>query len=117
MLFSKGQIRERTENGKSLTIVEDLKSRFAIEVVSNEFFNEYKVFYEDFVQYITGNRFIKTGGNKYTREPISDPNTEIFNQFEKIADGDYKLACKYVRDYIKKLMGRLVFLHFLQKKE
>ena len=116
MLFSKGQIRERTENGKTLTVIEDLKSRFAIEVVSNEFFNEYKVFYEDFVQYITGNRFVKTSGNKYEKKPISEQNKEIFNQFEQIANGDYELACKYVRDYIKKLMGRLVFLHFLQKK-
>ena len=71
-------------NSDELSALEDLKSRFAIEVVSNEFFNEYKVFYEDFVQYITGNRFIKTSGNKYEKKPISEQNNEIFNQFEQI---------------------------------
>ena len=115
MLFEKVKIRERTENGKTLSAVEDLKSRFALEVVGKEFFDEYKVFYEDFVQYITGNRYVKAGG-KYERKPVSKENATIFCQFKKIADGDYELACKYVRDYVKKFMGRLVFLQFLQKK-
>ncbi len=117
MLFKKGPINKHTENGKTLTAIEDLKSRFALEVVSKQFFNEYKVFYEDFVQYITGNRYIKNGSKgKYERKSVSKENTKIFSQFKKIADGDYDLACKYVRDYIKKFMGRLVFLQFLQKK-
>ena len=115
MLFKKGQICEHTENGKTVTPIEDLKNRFALEVVSKQFFDEYKVFYEDFVQYITGNRYIKVGG-KYERKPVSKENTKIFNQFKKLANDDYELACKYVRDYIKKFMGRLVFLQFLQKK-
>ena len=115
MLFKKGQICEHTENGKVISAIEDLKNRFALEVVSKQFFDEYKVFYEDFVQYITGNRYVKVGG-KYERKPVSKENTKIFNQFKKLANDDYELACKYVRDYIKKLMGRLVFLHFLQKK-
>ncbi len=115
MLFKKGQICEHTENGKTVTAIEDLKNRFALEVVSKQFFDEYKVFYEDFVQYITGNRYVKVGG-KYERKPVSKENTKIFNQFKKLANGDYELACKYVRDYIKKFMGRLVFLQFLQKK-
>ena len=117
MLFKKGPINKHTENGKTLTAIEDLKSRFALEVVSKQFFNEYKAFYEDFVQYITGNRYVKTSGKgKYERKSVSKENTKIFSQFKKIADGDYDLACKYVRDYIKKFMGRLVFLQFLQKK-
>ncbi|MCR5763563.1 MAG: N-6 DNA methylase [Treponema sp.] len=115
MLFKKGKICERTENGKIISAVEDLKSRFALEVVSKQFFDEYKVFYEDFVQYITGNRYVKSGG-KYERKSVSKENTKIFNQFKKLSNGDYELACKYVRDYVKKFMGRLVFLQFLQKK-
>lgn len=117
MLFKKGQICEHTENGKTITPIEDLKNRFALEVVSKQFFDEYKVFYEDFVQYITGNRYVKAGGKgKYERKAVSKENTKIFNQFKKLANDDYELACKYVRDYIKKFMGRLVFLQFLQKK-
>ena len=115
MLFKKGKIQEHTENGKTISALEDLKSRFALEVVSKQFFDEYKVFYEDFVQYITGNRYVKVGG-KYERKPVSKENTKIFSQFKKLANDDYELACKYVRDYIKKFMGRLVFLEFLQKK-
>ena len=111
----KGPICEHTENGKIVTAIEDLKNRFALEVVSKQFFDEYKVFYEDFVQFITGNRYIKVGG-KYERKPVSKENTKIFNQFKKFANDDYELSCKYVRDYIKKFMGRLVFLQFLQKK-
>ena len=117
MLFKKGPINKHTENGREITTLEDLKSRFALEVVSKQFFNEYKVFYEDFVQYITGNRYVKTGKKgKYERKSVSKENTRIFSQFKKIACGDYDLACKYVRDYVKKFMGRLVFLQFLQKK-
>ncbi len=117
MLFKKRPINKHTENGREITALEDLKSRFALEVVSKQFFNEYKVFYEDFVQYITGNRYVKTGKKgKYERKSVSKENTRIFSQFKKIACGDYDLACKYVRDYVKKFMGRLVFLQFLQKK-
>ena len=113
MLFNKGKINEHLENGKTVPVLEDLKSRFALEVVSKEFFDEYKVFYEDFVQYITGNRYLPKAKEKTS---IHKENKEIFEQFLKLADGDYDLACKYVRDYIKKMMGRLVFLEYLQKK-
>jgi hypothetical protein len=34
------------------------------------------------------------------------------NQFEKVFDNDEKAT----NDYIKKMMGRITFLHFLQKK-
>ena len=115
MLFKKGQVCEHSENGKTVTAIEDLKNRFALEVVSKQFFDEYKVFYEDFVQYITGNRYVKVGG-KYERKSVSKENMKIFAQFKKLANDDYELACKYVRDYVKKIMGRLVFLQFLQKK-
>ena len=113
MLFNKGQVKEHIENGKTLTAFEDLQNRFAIEVVGDEFFKEYKVFYEDFVQYITGNRYLPKAKDKTAIHP---ENEHLFNQFLELANNDYDTACKYVRDYIKKLMGRLVFLHFLQKK-
>lgn len=113
MLFQKGKIRERTENGRSISLFEDLQNRFAIEVVGDEFFKEYKVFYEDFVQYITGNRYLPKAKDKTSIHP---ENKEIFSQFLKCSDNNYDEACKFVRDYVKKLMGRLVFLHFLQKK-
>ena len=105
MLFAKGPV----------STLEDLKSRFALEVVSKQFFDAYKVFYENFVQFITGNRYVKVGGI-YEEKSVGKENAKIFNQFKKLAGGDVPLACKYVRDYVKKFMGRLVFLQFLQKK-
>jgi type I restriction-modification system DNA methylase subunit len=38
-LFGKGRIRTRTENNKTLTPAEDLKSRFSVEVLSKEFYD------------------------------------------------------------------------------
>mgnify|MGYP003541927422 FL=1 len=99
---------------------------FSVATLSDEFFDEYKVFYEDFVQFITGNRYLKKGGkNKWEKIKIHEPNKDIFPQFIKIAQKELNstdediiipLAQKLVRDYIKKLMGRLVFLQFLQKR-
>ena len=99
---------------------------FSVATLSDEFFDEYKVFYEDFVQFITGNRYLKkVGKNKWEKIKIHEPNKDIFPQFIKIAQKELNsadeeiiisLAQKLVRDYIKKLMGRLVFLQFLQKR-
>ncbi len=114
MLF-KEPIHEYTENGNLITKEQDLKNRFALEVVGKEFFDEYKVFYEDFVQYITGNRYIKKNG-KWEKTKIHEANNKVFAKFLTIANNSIELAQKYVRDYIKKMMGRLVFLQFLQKK-
>ena len=102
-------------NRRTVSSLDDLKERFDIEVVGKEFFDKYKTFYEDFVQYITGNRYVKVGG-KYEKKAVGKENKAIFSQFKEIAGGDHDRACKLVRDYVKKLMGRLVFLHFLQKK-
>ena len=110
-------VSERFETLKGLPLIknEDMVEAFSVEPLSKEFFDEYKKFYEDFVQYITGNRYVKVGG-KYEKKAVGKENKAIFSQFKEIAGGDYDRACKLVRDYVKKLMGRLVFLHFLQKK-
>ncbi|MCH5282178.1 MAG: Eco57I restriction-modification methylase domain-containing protein [Treponema sp.] len=110
-------VSERFETLKGLPLIknEDMVEAFSVEPLSKEFFDEYKKFYEDFVQYITGNRYVKVGG-KYEKKAVGKENKAIFSQFKEIAGGDHDRACKLVRDYVKKLMGRLVFLHFLQKK-
>ena len=97
MLFSKGVVES----------FDDLNARFAIEVVTNEFFNLYREKYANFVEYITGKRFVKTG-NRFEEKVLHDPNEQYFSQFNK--------DDKAVRDFVKKLFGRLVFLQFLQKK-
>lgn len=81
---------------EELTAV-NLEDAFSVETLSNEFFDEYRYFYQDLVNYV------KNEGN-------------LIDGFVEYADGDKELAEKYARDYIKKLMGRLVFIQFLQNK-
>ena len=73
---------------------EDIVNAFDVEALSKEFFDKYKAKYEKFCNYIYDNR-----------------NDESLFGHE-FAEWDEKL----IRDYVKKLLGRIVFLHFLQKK-
>lgn len=93
----------------------ELKEAFNVEKLSDDFFKEYKVFYEDIVQYITGARFVEEKKNQYIRKELSAPCSEIFDQFVDCY-ASTENAEKAVRNYVKKLMGRLVFVQFLQKK-
>jgi hypothetical protein len=93
--------------------IKDIESAFDVEALSKEFFDKYKGFYEDFVEYVTGKRYVKRSG-KWVNTVIHEPHPQMYADFGKLAvDGD---TDKLVRDYIKKMMGRIVFLHFLQKK-
>ena len=105
-------------DGVAIT-VDDMLDAFSVEALSKEFFAEYKVFYEDFVQYITGKHYIRAKGKAgYENRVVTGAkvHTEIFAYFQRISSGDEQKAEKKVRDYIKKMMGRLVFIQFLQKK-
>lgn len=90
--------------------LKDLTKAFSVEAVSDMFFNEYKKNYEDIIQYITGKRMVKVA-NKWEEKVMNDPCEEIMQEFAHFPNPE-----KSVRDYVKKLMGRLVFLQFLQKK-
>lgn len=72
----------------------DIIRAFDVEALSKEFFGKYKSHYEKFCSYIYNNRYDET---KFGR---------VFAECEE----------KTIRDYVKKLLGRLVFLQFLQKK-
>ena len=93
----------------SLTL-KDLTKAFSVDAVSDMFFDGYKNQYEDIIQYVTGKRMVKKG-NKWEEEIKNDPCEEIMQEFAQFPNPE-----KAVRDYVKKLMGRLVFLQFLQKK-
>jgi len=90
---------------------ENIKDAFSVEALSKEFFDKYREHYADIVCYITGKRYVKEKG-KWVEKTIQEPCHEIFDQFVV----SFKNPEKTVRDYIKKLMGRLVFIQFLQKK-
>lgn len=90
--------------------LKDLTKAFSVEAVSDMFFDGYKKQYEDIIQYITGKRMVKVA-NKWEEKVIHNPCEEIMQEFAHFQNPE-----KAVRDYVKKLMGRLVFLQFLQKK-
>ena len=86
---------------------ENIERAFNVEALSNEFFDKYKEKYDKFVEFITGKRYLKKG-NKYVETKIHEPHPTLYSSF--------KNNDKLVRDYVKKMLGRIVFLHFLQKK-
>ena len=91
----------------------DLKAitkAFSVEALSDLFFKEYKKQYEDIIEFITGKRMVKVA-NKWEEQVTGQPCREIMQEFSQFPDAE-----KAVRDYVKKLMGRLVFIQFLQKK-
>ena len=86
---------------------ENLKTAFSVEALSDEFFDKYREQYADFIQYITGKRFVKAG-SKWEEKVLGKPNAALMQAF-----GHNE---KKIRDYVKKMMGRITFLHFLQRK-
>ena len=72
----------------------NLEKAFSVEALSDEFFSEYTAQYNNICKYIYENR----------------KDTARFG--EEFADCEDK----FIRDYVKKMMGRITFLHFLQKK-
>ena len=99
--------RFATLQGKTMDSAEDFKDAFSVESLSDEFFYNYRAIYANFVQYITGKRIVKKGG-KWEEEKIHDPNEKLYNAFNR--------DDKRIRDYIKKTLGRLTFLYFVERK-
>ena len=113
--------------GKELSL-EDFKNAFAVEALNNDFFNRYKDIYKDFVQHITGVRYEKKENKKHQPHPNfdgykdykdypmphPDSKTKPFKnkEFQNLFGGNEKA----VRDFVKRMMGRIVFLYFIQKK-
>lgn len=94
-------------NNKDKATIKDVENAFSVERLNKEFFDKYKNFYEDFVEYITGKRFVKEKG-KWTEKITGRANQvhkEVFGSDDKKA-----------RNFVKLLLGRLVFIQFLQKK-
>ena len=77
--------------GNELEItINKIKDAFGVEAMSKAFFDEYRdVHYTGFVDYLMRSNFKKSAFNGNDKD---------------------------VRDFVKKLLGRIVFLYFLQKK-
>ena len=77
------------EKGRGLSL-DDVKDAFSVEKLSKMFFDEYKKHYAAFCNHM-----------------VADPFSS-----QTIFKGDEK----GIRDFSKKLLGRIVFLYFIQKK-
>src|SRR5690606_8966982 len=77
---------------ESVINLESLTKAFSVEKLSKDFFNEYQLHYERLWRFLDEGKYKQTVFNKQ-----SDPE-------------------KALRDFTKKLLGRVVFLYFLQKK-
>ncbi len=86
--------------------IKDIEDAFNVEALSKEFFGKYKAQYEAFVNYMVD------PANGMRQDFIDTDFDHTGMAVDKIRDREEKP----IRDYVKKLLGRIVFLHFLQKK-
>ena len=87
-------------------VIKDIEEAFNVEALSKEFFDKYKAQYETFVNYMVD------PANGMRRDFIDTDFDRTGMSPNNIRDREEKP----IRDYVKKLLGRIVFLHFLQKK-
>lgn len=96
------QLIDLSENSRPT--LDDVISAFSVEKVSTEFFKEYKFHYEKkFLSHV---------------EKLADVNKQLFvvtdeSLSKKELD---EMRRKLIRDFTKRLLGRIVFLYFVQKK-
>ena len=86
---------------------QSIREAFSVDALSDDFFDEYRKQYAEFVKFLTGKEYVKRG-NKWVEQEVGEPDAQFVSSF----GGSEKM----VRDYIKKMMGRIVFLYFLQSK-
>ena len=95
-------IDRRADDPDAELYIDDLRQAFSVEALSREFFARYKAHYARFVDFMVSDAPMRADFTGTSR-PADTP--EARNREEKP-----------IRDYVKKLLGRIVFLHFLQKK-
>ena len=106
----KTAIKQFEELKASKLCLEDITKAFSLESLNDRFFYEYREKYDSIVQFVTGKRIVKEG-QEWVEKVVGDPCTPIVEAFQIFPDPE-----KAIRDYVKKLMGRIVFLQFIQKK-
>jgi adenine-specific DNA-methyltransferase len=92
---------ESLSTEKQITF-QGLINAFSVEKLSKAFFDEYTLHYQKFCDYLQESNFRKSVFK------ITIPANATKEEKDK--------ACKPIRDFVKKLLGRIVFLYFVQKK-
>ncbi len=90
------------EKGDELSLT-DVEKAFSVETLSKDFFKKYKEHYLAFVTCL-----LSPPRRTVTRKTFGVPTLTD--------EAEQDNADKPIRDFVKTLLGRLVFLHFLQKK-
>lgn len=81
--------------------LKDVTDAFSVELLNREFFETYKSHYQKFCAHLID----------------SDATVKVFGlKLKGLDERARDHALKPARDFAKKMIGRLVFLHFLQKK-
>ncbi|KAA5548091.1 hypothetical protein [Adhaeribacter rhizoryzae] len=80
----------------------DITEAFSVEKLSKAFFDEYTLHYQKFYEYLQESNYRKSVFK------VSLPTDATKEDKDK--------AFKQIRDFTKKLLGRIVFLYFVQKK-
>lgn len=95
MLQNKKQTQKATYKG---IVLKDIIDTFSVEALNDEFFKKYKdIHYKRFCEYLANEpQYAKLLINK--------------DEIEKIKQE------KPIRDFVKRMLGRIVFLYFVQKK-
>ncbi len=92
---------ETLSTEKEITF-QTLVNAFSVEKLSKAFFDEYTLHYQNFCDYLQESNYRKSVFN------ITFPEGATKQEKDK--------ASKPIRDFVKKLLGRIVFLYFVQKK-
>jgi len=92
---------ETLSTEKEITF-QTLVNAFSVEKLSKAFFDEYTLHYQNFCDYLQESNYRKSVFN------ITFPSGASKQDKDK--------ASKPIRDFVKKLLGRIVFLYFVQKK-
>lgn len=91
----------RIREGKGVFIeLKDVTNAFSVVNLTKEFFDLYSKHYKAFVQNIVESDYLKT----------------IFNINSKSFEGIEDEKLRTIREFVKLLLGRVVFIYFLQKK-
>lgn len=96
-------IKEKKDQGKDIEIG-DIVNAFNVGKLNDEFFEGYRKIYGEFTKAVTGLDENMKGSGR------------AMKGFNKYFPGETEKAKKEARDFIKKMMGRIVFLYFVQKK-
>ncbi|MBK8626478.1 MAG: Eco57I restriction-modification methylase domain-containing protein [Saprospiraceae bacterium] len=89
------------KNTKGKVTIQELKDVFSVEALNKDFFKSYKEYFERFSAHLADE-------STYKALMLGDKAEHINNWKDE--------GAKPIRDFVKKLMGRIVFLQFLQKK-